>query len=166
MSIFSFSQAIWFISYAGTWPKGFVVIKHMVLIISYQLGVQPVKGQHAKTINNKGCDDKHDLSCDAWCSSITTVSLVCWTRSHRARLGSHNHQNYTHYISFLIVQQDFRVSRLSFSLCLSHWLWSGGTDVRGRGVAMEMGATVAFQEDGSWQNEAEHQRQLRIRQVK
>lgn len=49
---------------------------------------------------------------------------------------------------------------------LSHWLWSGGTDVRGRGVSMEMGATVAFQEDGSWQNEAEYQRRLRIRQVK
>lgn len=29
---------------------------------------------------------------------------------------------------------------------------------------MEMGATVAFQEDGSWQNEAEQR--LRIRQVK
>lgn len=26
---------------------------------------------------------------------------------------------------------------------------------------MEMGATVAFQEDGSWQNEAEHQQQLK-----
>lgn len=48
----------------------------------------------------------------------------------------------------------------------SHWLWSGGTDVRGRGVAMEMGATVAFQEDGSWQNEAEHQQRRRIGQVK
>lgn len=32
-----------------------------------------------------------------------------------------------------------RVSRLSFSHSLSHWLWSGGTDVRGRGVAMETG---------------------------
>lgn len=31
---------------------------------------------------------------------------------------------------------------------------------------MEMGATVAFQEDGSWQNEAEHQRRRRIGQVK
>lgn len=44
---------------------------------------------------------------------------------------------------------------------LSHWLWSGGTDVRSRGVAMEMGTTVAFRED-----EAEHRRWLRIRQVK
>lgn len=26
---------------------------------------------------------------------------------------------------------------------------------------MEMGATVAFQEDSSWQNEAEHQQRLR-----
>lgn len=26
---------------------------------------------------------------------------------------------------------------------------------------MEMGATVAFQEDGSWQNEAEHQQWLK-----
>lgn len=51
----------------------------------------------------------------------------------------------------------FRVSRLSFSPSLSHWLLSGGTDVRGREVAMEMSATVAFEEDGSWQNEAEHQ---------
>ena len=40
------------------------------------------------------------------------------------------------------------VSRTN-SLSLSHWLWSGGADVRGRRVAMEMGATVAFQEDGS-----------------
>lgn len=34
------------------------------------------------------------------------------------------------------------------------------------GLPWRWGATVAFQEDGSWQNEAEHQRQLRIRQVK
>lgn len=31
---------------------------------------------------------------------------------------------------------------------------------------MEMGATVAFQEDGSLQNEAEYQQWLRIGQVK
>lgn len=31
---------------------------------------------------------------------------------------------------------------------------------------MEMGTTVAFQEDGSWKNEGEHQQRLRIRQVK
>lgn len=37
-----------------------------------------------------------------------------------------------------------KVSRLSFSLLLSHWLWSGVADVRGKEVAMEMGATVAF----------------------
>lgn len=78
-----------------------------------------------------------------------------------ACLGRHSHPNYTNYISFWIAQQDFRVSRLSFSPSLSHWLWSGGTDVRSRGVAMEMGATVAFQED-----DAEHRQWLRIRQVK
>lgn len=53
-----------------------------------------------------------------------------------------------------------------FSPSSSHWLWSAGTDVRGRGVAMEMGATVAFQEDGSWQNEAKHQQSLGTRGVK
>lgn len=51
------------------------------------------------------------------------------------------------------------MSGLSFSPSLSHWLWSGGTDVRGRGVATETGATVAFQEDDSWYDEAEHQQQ-------
>lgn len=84
-----------------------------------------------------------------------------WTRSRHARLGRRSHPNYPNYISFWIAQQDFRVSRLSFSPPLSHWLWSGGTDVRSRGVAMEMGTTVAFRED-----EAEHRRWLRIRQVK
>lgn len=108
-----------------------------------------------------------DMSFNATRSGVcVNVLLVCWTRSHHARLGKHNHPNYTNYISFWIAQQDFRVSRLSFSPSLSHWLWSGGTDVRGREVAMEMGATVAFQEDGSWQKEAKHQQWLRIRQVK
>lgn len=54
----------------------------------------------------------------------------------------------------------------SHSLSRFHWLWSIGTDVRGSVVAMEMGATVAFQEVGSWQNEAQHQQRLRIGQVK
>ncbi len=107
-----------------------------------------------------------DISFHATSNSVcVNALLVCWTRSHRAHLGSYN-PNYANYIFFWIAQQDFRVSRLSFSPSLFHWRWSSGTDVRDRRVAMAMGATVAFQEDGSWQNEAEHQHRLRMRQVK
>lgn len=59
-----------------------------------------------------------------------------------------------------------RISQSFELLILSLPLLIAGTDVRGRGVTMEMCITVAFQEDGSWQHEAEHRQQLIIGRVK
>lgn len=97
-----------------------------------------------------------DIISDALCGRVFTLH-VCWAENLHACLGKDNDKNDTNYVCYRITQQDF--SAKTHSLSLSHWLWSAGADVRGRRVAMEMGATVAFQEDGSWQNEAEHPQQ-------
>lgn len=77
-------------------------------------------------------------------SSVFTLH-VCWAENLHARHGMDRDKNDTNYVCYPITQQDSSVKTHS----LSHWLWSGGADVRGRQVAMEMRATVAFQEDGS-----------------
>lgn len=126
-------------------------------ITTQQLMYRFISQETNVTCERWGSATPSDISGDASRSSVFTLH-VCRAENLHARHGMGRDKNDTNYVCYRITQQDSSVKTHS----LSHWLWSGGADVRGRQVAMEMRATVAFQEDGSWQNEAEH----RLRQVK
>lgn len=104
--------------------------------------MQHVKGEHPTG----------DISSGA---SLCGAVHVCGAEKSSRILFARLTTKITHITSAAELHNRISVSRTH---SLSHWLWSGGADVRGRQVAMEMGATVAFQEDGSWQNEAEQRR--------